>query len=144
MMLAVRCVCVCVFVSLRFPSIFFSSITLHHLLLYIYIFAWWSLRLQPDPSNESTYLLPRRPSSTAHVSIKAMPPRIRTVEGSCWGCKERRVICDLNVPSCDKYRTLLLLLPLSSPSPFPSSSCPIFLQPLFQFESANLPLPFSC
>lgn len=30
------------------------------------------------------------------------PPRIRTVEGSCWGCKERRVICDLRVPSCDK------------------------------------------
>ncbi|CZR56540.1 uncharacterized protein PAC_06429 [Phialocephala subalpina] len=31
-----------------------------------------------------------------------MPPRIRTVEGSCWGCKERRVICDLTTPSCDK------------------------------------------
>lgn len=31
-----------------------------------------------------------------------MPPRIRTVEGSCWGCKERRVICDLTVPACDK------------------------------------------
>lgn len=29
-------------------------------------------------------------------------PRIRTVEGSCWGCKERRVICDLTVPTCDK------------------------------------------
>jgi hypothetical protein len=37
-----------------------------------------------------------------HVSITAMPPRIRTVEGSCWGCKERRVICDLNTPACDK------------------------------------------
>ncbi|KAH8776021.1 fungal-specific transcription factor domain-containing protein [Hyaloscypha sp. PMI_1271] len=31
-----------------------------------------------------------------------MPPRIRTVEGSCWGCKERRVICDLTSPACDK------------------------------------------
>jgi hypothetical protein len=31
-----------------------------------------------------------------------MPPRIRTVEGSCWGCKERRVICDLTSPSCEK------------------------------------------
>ncbi|CAG8981989.1 hypothetical protein HYALB_00004856 [Hymenoscyphus albidus] len=31
-----------------------------------------------------------------------MPPRIRTVEGSCWSCKERRVICDLAVPSCAK------------------------------------------
>lgn len=31
-----------------------------------------------------------------------MPPRIRTVEGSCWACKERRVICDLNKESCDK------------------------------------------
>ena len=29
-------------------------------------------------------------------------PRIRTVEGSCWGCKERRVICDLTEPTCDK------------------------------------------
>ncbi|RFU31508.1 hypothetical protein B7463_g4828, partial [Scytalidium lignicola] len=32
-------------------------------------------------------------------------PRIRTVEGSCWGCKERRVICDLNTPTCDKCAT---------------------------------------
>lgn len=41
---------------------------------------------------------------TSHVSVKAMAPtpRIRTVEGSCWGCKERRVICDLTVPTCDK------------------------------------------
>jgi len=31
-----------------------------------------------------------------------MPPRIRTVEGSCWGCKERRVICDLTAPACEK------------------------------------------
>jgi len=31
-----------------------------------------------------------------------MPPRIRTVEGSCWGCKERRVICDLTSPACEK------------------------------------------
>ncbi|KAH6703219.1 fungal-specific transcription factor domain-containing protein [Leptodontidium sp. MPI-SDFR-AT-0119] len=30
------------------------------------------------------------------------PPRIRTVEGSCWGCKERRVICDLTLPACSK------------------------------------------
>ena len=29
-------------------------------------------------------------------------PRIRTVEGSCWGCKERRVICDLTAPTCEK------------------------------------------
>ena len=29
-------------------------------------------------------------------------PRIRTVEGSCWPCKERRVICDLKEPGCDK------------------------------------------
>ena len=29
-------------------------------------------------------------------------PRIRTVEGSCWACKERRVICDLKQPNCDK------------------------------------------
>lgn len=28
--------------------------------------------------------------------------RIRTVEGSCWGCKERRVICDLKLPACEK------------------------------------------
>jgi hypothetical protein len=31
-----------------------------------------------------------------------MPPRIRTVEGSCWPCKERRVICDLTTPACTK------------------------------------------
>ncbi|TVY75798.1 hypothetical protein LSUE1_G003865 [Lachnellula suecica] len=31
-----------------------------------------------------------------------MPPRIRTVEGSCWSCKERRVICDLTLPVCTK------------------------------------------
>ncbi|KAH8656497.1 fungal-specific transcription factor domain-containing protein [Tricladium varicosporioides] len=31
-----------------------------------------------------------------------MPPRIRTVEGSCWSCKERRVICDLTLPTCLK------------------------------------------
>ncbi|RDL40963.1 Zn2 DNA-binding protein [Venustampulla echinocandica] len=31
-----------------------------------------------------------------------MPPRIRTVEGSCWSCKERRVICDLTLPACVK------------------------------------------
>ncbi|KAG9233923.1 fungal-specific transcription factor domain-containing protein [Amylocarpus encephaloides] len=31
-----------------------------------------------------------------------MPPRIRTVEGSCWSCKERRVICDLTLPACTK------------------------------------------
>lgn len=30
------------------------------------------------------------------------PPRIRTVEGSCWSCKERRVICDLTQPHCGK------------------------------------------
>lgn len=29
-------------------------------------------------------------------------PRIRTVEGSCWTCKERRVICDLTLPACEK------------------------------------------
>lgn len=29
-------------------------------------------------------------------------PRIRTVEGSCWACKQRRVICDLTSPVCDK------------------------------------------
>lgn len=31
-----------------------------------------------------------------------MPPRIRTVEGSCWECKQRRVICDLTLPACSK------------------------------------------
>jgi hypothetical protein len=31
-----------------------------------------------------------------------MPPRIRTVAGSCWACKERRVICDLTLPTCEK------------------------------------------
>ncbi|KAH8591504.1 fungal-specific transcription factor domain-containing protein [Bisporella sp. PMI_857] len=31
-----------------------------------------------------------------------MPPRVRTVEGSCWACKERRVICDLKQPCCEK------------------------------------------
>ncbi|TVY22885.1 hypothetical protein LHYA1_G007918 [Lachnellula hyalina] len=31
-----------------------------------------------------------------------MPPRIRTVEGSCWSCKARRVICDLSLPVCTK------------------------------------------
>jgi hypothetical protein len=42
--------------------------------------------------------------STTHVFAHAMPPtpRIRTVEGSCWGCKQRRVICDLAVPTCGK------------------------------------------
>lgn len=29
-------------------------------------------------------------------------PRVRTVEGSCWACKERRVICDLSQPTCGK------------------------------------------
>jgi len=29
-------------------------------------------------------------------------PRVRTVAGSCWACKERRVICDLKQPECDK------------------------------------------
>ncbi|KAK5453396.1 hypothetical protein LTS15_006581 [Exophiala xenobiotica] len=32
-----------------------------------------------------------------------MPPkRVRTVEGSCWSCKQRRVKCDLQKPSCGK------------------------------------------
>lgn len=32
-----------------------------------------------------------------------MPPkRIRTTEGSCWSCKQRRVKCDLQKPSCRK------------------------------------------
>ncbi|KAI6717269.1 hypothetical protein JHW43_000172 [Diplocarpon mali] len=44
-------------------------------------------------------LLPR---IQLHVSNTQMPPRIRTVEGSCWACKERRVICDLQSPSCAK------------------------------------------
>ncbi|RDW73457.1 hypothetical protein BP6252_07364 [Coleophoma cylindrospora] len=29
-------------------------------------------------------------------------PRVRTIEGSCWACKERRVICDLTHPTCNK------------------------------------------
>lgn len=29
-------------------------------------------------------------------------PRIRTVVGSCWACKDRRVICDLTQPTCNK------------------------------------------
>lgn len=32
-----------------------------------------------------------------------MPPkRIRTIEGSCWTCKKRRIKCDLQKPSCQK------------------------------------------
>lgn len=34
------------------------------------------------------------------------PPRIRTVEGSCWPCKERRVICDLGTPACEKCQKI--------------------------------------
>ncbi|KAL1900952.1 hypothetical protein Sste5346_002013 [Sporothrix stenoceras] len=32
-----------------------------------------------------------------------MPPRrIRTVEGSCWRCKDRRIKCDLTYPVCER------------------------------------------
>lgn len=31
-----------------------------------------------------------------------VPKRIRTVEGSCWPCKDRRVICDLQHPECSR------------------------------------------
>ncbi|CAK7206510.1 hypothetical protein SEUCBS139899_009306 [Sporothrix eucalyptigena] len=32
-----------------------------------------------------------------------MPPRrIRTVEGSCWRCKDRRIKCDLGYPVCER------------------------------------------
>ncbi|CAK7232948.1 hypothetical protein SBRCBS47491_008441 [Sporothrix bragantina] len=32
-----------------------------------------------------------------------MPPRrIRTVEGSCWRCKDRRIKCDLSYPVCER------------------------------------------
>jgi hypothetical protein len=30
------------------------------------------------------------------------PKRMRTVEGSCWPCKDRRVICDLQRPRCSR------------------------------------------
>lgn len=30
------------------------------------------------------------------------PKRVRTVEGSCWPCKDRRVICDLQRPHCSR------------------------------------------
>lgn len=30
------------------------------------------------------------------------PKRVRTVEGSCWACKDRRVICDLQRPQCKR------------------------------------------
>ncbi|KAH8693043.1 fungal-specific transcription factor domain-containing protein [Talaromyces proteolyticus] len=30
------------------------------------------------------------------------PKRVRTVEGSCWLCKDRRVICDLQQPHCSR------------------------------------------
>lgn len=30
------------------------------------------------------------------------PKRVRTVEGSCWACKDRRVICDLQQPQCSR------------------------------------------
>lgn len=30
------------------------------------------------------------------------PKRVRTVEGSCWACKDRRVICDLQRPQCSR------------------------------------------
>ena len=44
---------------------------------------------------------------TAHVfSNHEMPPRIRTIEGSCWSCKERRVICDLKTPACEKCQKI--------------------------------------
>jgi hypothetical protein len=28
--------------------------------------------------------------------------RVRTVEGSCWVCRDRRVMCDLSLPTCGK------------------------------------------
>lgn len=32
-----------------------------------------------------------------------MPPkRVRTVEGSCWPCKDRRILCDLQRPRCSR------------------------------------------
>ncbi|KAJ9300344.1 transcriptional regulator family: Fungal Specific TF [Paecilomyces variotii] len=34
-----------------------------------------------------------------------VPKRIRTVEGSCWPCKDRRVICDLQKPECSRCAT---------------------------------------
>lgn len=34
-----------------------------------------------------------------------VPKRIRTVEGSCWPCKDRRVICDLQQPECSRCVT---------------------------------------
>ncbi|KAJ9364150.1 fungal-specific transcription factor domain-containing protein [Paecilomyces variotii] len=34
-----------------------------------------------------------------------VPKRIRTVEGSCWPCKDRRVICDLQQPECSRCAT---------------------------------------
>jgi hypothetical protein len=30
------------------------------------------------------------------------PKRVRTVEGSCWLCKDRRVLCDLQQPRCSR------------------------------------------
>ncbi|EEA20751.1 hypothetical protein TMatcc_000740 [Talaromyces marneffei ATCC 18224] len=30
------------------------------------------------------------------------PKRVRTVEGSCWACKDRRVICNLQRPQCSR------------------------------------------
>merc|ERR1711977_138890 len=58
----------------------------------------------PDfPDLIRTLSAPLSSALNAHVSIIQMPtPRIRTVEGSCWGCNERRVICDLTLPACAK------------------------------------------
>lgn len=53
----------------------------------------------------SIIVLPTSPQpSQTHVFVQIMPgpPRIRTVEGSCWSCRERRVICDLTLPQCEK------------------------------------------
>ncbi|KAL1967538.1 hypothetical protein VTN77DRAFT_3053 [Rasamsonia byssochlamydoides] len=33
------------------------------------------------------------------------PKRVRTVEGSCWPCKDRRVLCDLQRPRCFRCAT---------------------------------------
>ena len=38
--------------------------------------------------------------SPPESSGSSQPKRRRTVEGSCWPCKQRRVKCDLQKPSC--------------------------------------------
>ena len=41
-------------------------------------------------------------SGEASPSKNAPQRRLRVVEGSCWPCKDRRVLCDLSSPSCKK------------------------------------------